>query len=283
MESSFKSIIDSTKSLLILLPVNPSFDQVAGGLSLFLSLKKNKDVSISCPTPMLVEFNRLVGVNKISTETGDKNLTIKFSNYQANNIERVSYDIENGEFKLTVIPKPGVVSPTKEQLQVAYSGLASEAVILIGGTSDANFPALSDKEASFSKVIHLGVSSISLPPGQEPISFARPASSVSEVIFDLVKESGSEIDNDMATNLLMGLEEGSKSFSGQDVTAETFAAAAELMRMGGRRVPKEAVQKQYPTGSIPGQAVQSIKDPLGDMPTPKSWLEPKIFKSTSVS
>ena len=97
MDNSFSSLVDSASSVLILLPNKPYFDQVAAGLSLYLSLSDKKEVTISCPSPMMVGFNRLVGVNKIVAEIGNKNLTIRFAGYDADSIEKVSYDIENGE------------------------------------------------------------------------------------------------------------------------------------------------------------------------------------------
>ena len=78
MENSFKSIIDGSKSILIMLPTKPFFDQVASGLGLYLSLRDKKDVQVYSTTPMTVEFNRLIGVNKISQELGNKNLIIRF-------------------------------------------------------------------------------------------------------------------------------------------------------------------------------------------------------------
>ena len=99
MDNSFKSLLEEAKSILILLPLRPFFDQVAGGLGLYLALRESKEAAISSPSEMVVEFNRLVGVNKVTNELGNKNLVIKFSDYQATGIERVSYDIENGEFR----------------------------------------------------------------------------------------------------------------------------------------------------------------------------------------
>ncbi len=94
MNDSFSSLVDSATSVLIILPSKPYFDQVAGGLALYLSLREKKETAITSVTPMTVEFNRLVGVNKVANELGNKNLTIKFIDYRANDIERVSYDIE---------------------------------------------------------------------------------------------------------------------------------------------------------------------------------------------
>lgn len=276
MNNSLNSVVDSASSILILLPKRPYFDQVAAGLSLYLSIRQKKEAAISCPSPMLVEFNRLVGVNKITAEPGNKNLVIKFVDYKADNIERVSYDIENSEFRLTVIPKPGLSSPKKDQVTLSYSGISADTVIIVGGLDESHFPLLSSKDLAGVKIVHVGTREITFPQEREIISFARPASSVSEVVAFLIKESNFPLDEDIATNLLMGIEKGSKGFSVREVTADTFEIVAELMREGGRRA-KEVEEREYPTGSIPGQKVEPQENP------PKDWLEPKIYKGTTVS
>lgn len=265
-ENSFGSIIDSSRSMLILLPLKPYFDQVAAGLALYLTLRESKDTAITCPSPMLVEFNRLVGVNKVSSELGNKNLTIRFTNYKASDIEKVSYDIENGEFKLTVVPKVGLASPKKEQVVFEYSGLSADTIVLIGGADETHFPALSSKDLAGSRIIHVGTRALSLP-NEKVMSFATPASSISELVATLINQSGLRLDQDTATNLLMGIEEGSRDFKGPDVTPETFEIVAQLLRAGGQRMPKEKIEVE----------IEKKEE------APKDWLEPKIYKGTSIS
>ena len=280
MDNSFGSIIDSANSVLILLPTKPFFDQVAAGLSLYLSLREKKDVSISCPSPMVVEFNRLVGVNKITQELGNKNLVVKLVDYPAENIERVSYDIENSEFRLTIIPKPGFPSPKKEQASLGYSGVSADTVILIGGANKSHFPAIeSSKELAGAKIVHIGTRALSASPETGILSFARPASSCSEIVADLIKESGLALDVDTATNLLAGIEEGSNKFSSSEVVASTFQAVADLMKVGGIRKQGFSGQREtFPPGSIPGEKIAEEKKEA-----PKDWLEPKIYKGSSIS
>jgi len=278
-ENSFGSIIGSSRSILILLPLKPYFDQVAAGLALYLAVRESKDTAITCPSPMLVEFNRFVGVNKVTSELGNKNLTIRFTNYKASDIEKVSYDIENSEFKLTVVPKSGFASPKKEQVVFEYSGLSADTIILIGGANETHFPALSSKDLVGSKTVHVGTRALSLE-GKRVMSFAAPASSISELVATLINQSGLRLDRDIATNLLMGIEEGSGAFKGPDVTPETFEIVAQLLRAGGQRTPKERIEKgSYPAGAIPGQEVEIEKKEEA----PKDWLEPKIYKGTSIS
>ncbi|MFZ5933113.1 MAG: DHH family phosphoesterase [Patescibacteria group bacterium] len=278
-ENSFSSLIDSSRSILILLPTKPYFDQVAAGLSLYLTLRETKEVAIACPSPMLVEFNRLVGVNKVSSQLGNKNLTIRFRDYKASDIERVSYDIENGEFRLTVVPKPGLVSPGKEQVALEYSGIAAETVILIGGANKSHFPAVLEEGLKTGKLIHIGTRALDIEGDLSVLSFAAPSSSTSELVATLINQSGLRIDQDVATNLLMGIEEGSREFKGPDVSPETFEIVARLLRAGGQRLPREKFEKEnYPTSAVPQEVKVEKKEEA-----PKDWLEPKIYKGTSIS
>jgi len=276
MENSFGSIINSANSVLILLPQKPYFDQVAAALSLYLAIKEKKEATIVCTTPMIVEFNRLVGVNKIAIEAGNKNLVIRFAGYKASDIEKVSYDVENGEFRLTVVPKAGFISPKKEQIDLSYSGISADTVILVGGATESHFPALS-QEVSGAKILHVGTRALS---GSTTLSFARPSSSASELVAHLIEEAGLTLNVDIATNLLMGIEEGSREFKGQDVTADTFQTIATLLRAGGKRGGARLEKTSFPVGAIPGEVFQ---EPEKKEETPKDWLEPKIYKGTTVS
>jgi len=159
MDNSLTSFIDAAASILVLLPAKPNFDSVAAGLSFYLSLSGTKQVTISCPSPMMVGFNRIIGIDKITSEVGNKNLLIKFKGYEASNIEKVSYDIIDGEFNLTVTPKVGLTSPQQNQIELGFSGLSADLVVLIGGLSDSDFPILASKELSVSKIIHIGTHS----------------------------------------------------------------------------------------------------------------------------
>ncbi len=304
MENSFSQLTDAASSILILLPTKPYFDQVAAGLSLYLSLKDKKEVNIFSTSPMMVGFNRLIGIDKIVSEVGNKNLTIKFKGYDAGNIEKVSYDIENGEFRLTVVPKVGFTSPQQEQLDLSYSGVAADLVILIGGANDTHFPILASEEVAGAKIVHLGTRVMT--SAHDVMSLAKPGSSTSELVANLIKNDGLAIDPDIATNLVMGIEEGSNNFSSQEVTPETFETFAYLLRSGGQRLPKTKLSPMnFPAGSIPSQpfsaptqprptpkqvmqAIESMSPDMEgthedeqDINAPDDWLQPKVYKGSS--
>jgi hypothetical protein len=307
MDNSFKSVVDSANSILILLPVNPTFDQVAAGLSLYLSLMGGKDIQIAATSPTTVEFNRLIAVNKISTELGNKNLVLSFYDYKAENIERVSYDVVNGQFRLTVIPKPSVAAPSKDQVKVTYSGVSADTIILIGGVNEKHFPAIFSKDLAGAKLVHIGNRQLTSDSERGIISFAGSAPSLCEVVFSLISEAGLTLDPDIATNLIMGIEDATNNFKSADVDARTFEMIAVLMRAGGRRLAGVGIEPQtFPPGAIPGQtpiaqsqsATQNVSSqeeqkkeetPAEEIEEsdieepPADWLQPKIYKGTSIS
>lgn len=306
IDNSFKNLINSSQEVLILLPSKPFIDQVAAGLSLYLSLlESGKSVFISCSAPMVAEYSRLIGVDKVTSDLGSKNLVINLVNYDANGVDKVSYDIENSQFKLTITPKTGFKSPTKEQIDISYGGTSGDLVILIGGANDSHFPALTKEEFKTAKLVHIGTRLLEiLNHDLEVLSFAKPASSTSELVANLIKEGGFAVNGDIATNLLAGIEEQSKNFQSNEVTADTFEIFAELLKLGGRRMPKIMPARSYPQGAIPTrpftQIVNKVEPAFAeaaaskamtpeeaemelDQEIPPSWSEPKIFTGTSLS
>lgn len=299
MENSFKTLIDSAQEILILLPNNHTFDHVAGGLSVFLSLlNQKKKVTISCHTPMVTEYSRLVGVDKITQELGSDVLAIKLIDYVATNVDKVSYDIEKDQFKLTITPKSGFKAPTKEQINISYSGTSGDLILLIGGNTNSDFPAFNTLEFQDVKTIHLGTKILEVTNNDIKIlSFATPASSISELVAILLRESEYPIDQDVATNLLSGIEEQSDNFQNNQVTSDTFLVFAELMKLGGVRKSKTIPVDGFPQGSIPTKPFTTQVQPVFKDKTmtlekaeeeiqqdiPPSWSEPKIFTGTSLS
>ena len=120
------------------------------------------------------------------------------------------------------------------------------------------------------KQLHIGTRSLVSEKDREIISFARPASSVSELVAVLLKDNGYQIDTDIATNIVMGIEEGSNGFTSQGTTVDTFEVFAQMLRAGGQRRPKGTPQQQP-------------MEQEGQGEPPKDWTGPKIYKGTTVS
>ena len=270
MENSFKTLVDNAKSIAILLPVGPYFDQVAAALSLYLAVKDKNEVVVSCPSAMTVEFNRLVGVDKISQEIGNKSLIITLPDYDANKIDKVFWDAE-GEFKLTIQPKLRELPPSKDQVVISYLGVDPDLVVFVGGVAENHFPWMSEVSILNAKKAHIGVQDLNIANVRDIASFARPAAACSEIIYTLIREMGLNVSADMATNLLTGLQEGSKNFT-TNVTSDTFKTASELMSFGGKLSVRD--NRVSPVGAS-GNSGQGA---------PQSWLTtPKIYRGAATS
>lgn len=236
-------------SLLILLPKDPTFETVAAGLGLYLSLEQaGKQVEIVCPTPMRVEANRLVGVQKVKTEVSGRNLVITFD-YVKDAIEKVSYNVEDGKFNLVVVPKPGQSPLDYTNVSYNYSGVSGEAIVLVGTDDTSEVGQVVPHEENQAPKI------FSVLPGKDR--------ALASVIALLIAEIGIVPDADISTNLFQGLVHETENF--QRASASDFETAAALVRQGASTSARDFK-------SSPEQSTEVI--------SPKSdWLKPKIFSS----
>lgn len=277
----FKELLEQKRSFLVLIPQNPDMDAVSAGLSLYLALgNQGKEASIACPTPMRVEFNRLVGVNRIRENVGDRNLNISFENFEAGGIEKVSYDIDNGKFNLKVVPKPGYSAPAPEQVKIEYAGAAAEAVIVVKVEKKQDLGKFAENEDFFLNTQTVLVSNLPSQGFQSPIEVVDPrATSCSEVVFQIVENWGWQIDADLAGNLFMGLRAGTNNFQNGNVSSETFAIASKLMRSGAKMEPQfqgQPVPQQNQPFMSPGSQQGQGQEP------PQDWLQPKVYKGSKL-
>ncbi|MEK7182551.1 MAG: hypothetical protein AAB694_00120 [Patescibacteria group bacterium] len=271
----FQQILVQSHNILVVLPKDPSFDMVAAALSLSLSLSSyGKQTSVFCSSPMVVEFNRLVGVDKVTREVGDKNLTITLRDYPATNIERVSYNIENGQMQLTIIPKAQASAPRPEQLAPSYGGMSADTVILVGVKNDEEVGegAVTQELARVPQQI---VILQEFTPGvmgrrRGALELVDPhAACVSEVVGNLLLASNLPLDEDAAGNLMAGITTATDNFAARRVRAETFELVAKLVRVRGRA----GSQPQY----------QPVQEKTQEEPSaPQDWLGPKIYKGTTL-
>ena len=226
----FTSQLEKAKNLLVLLPTNPNFDAVASGLAFYLLFKKHgKSIQIGCPTPMKVDFNRLVGIDKIRTQVGSRNLIISLD-YPKEAIEKVSYNDDNNKFNLVIEPKEEFPPFAKEKINFSYSGVVADLILVIGAGQLEDLGHLFKKEKkAFEKatVVNIANTQQKAPFGKINLVFPQ-ASSCAEIVCQIIKENSFQVDQDIATNLMAGLEQGTNNFTVK-VSAETFEIAAWLL------------------------------------------------------
>lgn len=263
--------INQAKSFLIVLPSNPTFDKVAAGLALFLSLKKKgKEVSIICATQMLAGFNHLISVDKVADKVGNRNLIISFD-YVKDAIEKVSYNVEDNKFNLVIEPKEGASSLNPQSVNYSFSGSDAEVFFLIGVLKFGDLGDLyEDLRKFFKKKMVIDIDNYSQKVPLTEVNFVdQTASSCSELIVKFLKEYQLPADQDAATNIFLGIENSTQGFRAR-VSAETFEAAAWCLRKGARREYRQ-----------PGQAITPPQGPR-IQPAP-DWFKPKIYKGSNLA
>jgi hypothetical protein len=315
-----KDTLSKSNSIGIVVGSNPSLDQMAAALSLYLSLKKvNKNAIVASPTNPIVEISSLVGIDKVQTSLGSDagDLVVSFP-YTDGEIEKVSYTLENNF--LNIIVKAGEKGLTFNEQDVRYiRGGGNVDLLFVIGT-----PRLSDlgellggDKLKNAKVINIDNKAEN--QGYGDIVIVSPkASSVSEQVTEVLVELGFSFDQDVAQNLLSGIVTATDDFRNSNSTSLAFEMAGILMQRGATRMrndsastfmPRQNVQPQQvqPTFVDPSQKIQRLEDvekssqlqqgyneqnviveekPVVqklnvDDKAPIDWLAPKVYTGTS--
>lgn len=302
--------LDKSKAILILTPANPSLDSVASALSLYLSLRKQeKNVLIACPSPMTVSFNHLIGVNKVTDKLGGRNLVISFD-YLKDSIEKVSYNIENQKFNLVIEARPGFPSLDKNKVEYSYSGSEADLVFIIGALKLEHLGKLYFEEKRlFDNALTVNIDTRQNNDKFGQVNFVdEQFASCSEIISLLIQGLNLPVDQDIATNLLSGIDTNTSNFQSPRTSPASFEIAAWcLQNQAQRKKPMARAPIQPPAQGAfipslrpsPGQAspVQPQTAPVQPQTIPANtfiknnnqaktepppdWLKPKIYKGTT--
>lgn len=239
-----QKVLDPAKSVFVLLPQNPSFDATAAALALFLSLKQaGKGVFIGSPTKMRVEFSALVGIDRISDKIGNRNLIISFD-YAEDAIEKVSYNVEEGRFNLVIEPKSGRPPLDSKKVSFSYEGIETPLIFIVGAKRLEDLGALYEKERqAFNEITVVNIDRATANSKFGQINLVnQEAASLSEIIFQLLKNLNLPLNIDISENLLKGIEAQTQNLQAPFAGPDTFETIAQLMRAGAKRTP--AVQTQ---------------------------------------
>ena len=236
----FRSYLESSKSVAILTRENPTVDGVASALSLYLALSAaGKQVTVACASPMTVEFNRLVGVDKITTGlngNSGRNLVISFP-YEEGSIEKVSYNIDNDAFNLVIEPREEYPTVTPEMIRYSYNGGTVDLLILVDTPNLTDLGALYQGNISmFSEKTIVNIDTNPQNASFAKVNLVDPGvSSISELILTILSQLGATTDGDIATNLLYGISTRTNNFTSTSTNASTFEAASQLMKLGAQK------------------------------------------------
>jgi hypothetical protein len=270
----FKQYVQSAQRVLILFPVNATFDQVASSTALYLGLREiGKDVSLLTPELVRTEFASLVGIQDATQNLGNKNLQVSFD-YKEEMVDKVSYNIdeEHQKFHLVIQPKRSGMPLDAKTVEFSYTGADADVIFLIGVHSLESLEQLYiGYEDFYVNTPTVSVNSFETSFGSIKLT-TEGSASFSEVMAYLLQEAGVQIDSDIATNLLGGIEEATDSFKSLAATADTFEIVSRLMRSGARRISRakpsaqangfaEAFARSTKTAAVSGSANGSKSKP----------------------
>ena len=320
--NELKNLLPTAKKIFIALPTSASIDQLASGLALFLVLKAaGKEVSVASETEIKVGQAHLFGVDHVQktpplTEGGNLTLTLEGVAASDNTIpalEKLDWAAEGNNLNLVFHVLPGqTFQPAR--IVPHYQGSGFNLIFVIGATNlNALGSVYSQSLQVFSgtHVVNIDTQSANTSFGQTNVIDAQ-ASCISEVMANLMSDLGLSLDADCASNLLAGIFDATVNLSDNRVTADTFMAVANCLRVGGRK-PFGPAQSSTPglqpaapaydwSALMPkGQSVPEVQsiDNSGDdsQPSPEElpvdeavtsetvepeWLTPKIFKGSSL-
>ena len=265
----------SAKSLLIVTPGSANLDTMAAASGLFVALKQaDKNVIMGSTGKPVVEQSQLVGIDQVAQSFGNRNLVISFD-YIQDAIEKVSYNVEGKKFNLVIQPKEGAKPLDPASVSYAYEGSDAEIIFVIGAKNLAELGNLYlTEKAVFDKAM---VVNIDNQPGNSRYGQVNWVDnltpSVSQLVVRLLQSLG-KLAADAARNLMQGLEAATQKFQHPGVGAETFEAAAMLLRAGASRAEVATVQQQTQATEF-SQVLEQLQ------PSP-DWLKPpKVYSGSS--
>ncbi len=256
--------LDKNETIGIVVGKNPSLDEMAGALSLYLSFKADgKRVVVACPTEPIVENSSLVGIDKVKTFfSSDKGDLIVSFPYAEGDIEKVSYTLEEGS--LNIIIKGGTQGLSFSEKDVRYkrAGGVPQALFVVGTPRLSDLGDLFDPESLKNTTI-INIDNKQDNQGFGDVVFVSPVySSVSEQAAHILMSLAYPLDVDIAQNLFSGIHFATDNFQHPKTSPTAFEIAGQLLRKGATR--KQMRLKQNPEVSgfpqFSGQKMQGRND-----------------------
>lgn len=239
-----QQLLDEKDKIGIAVGKNPRVDEMAAALSLYLSLTQSgKSVSIVCPSEPIVEVSSLVGIDKVKTSFDGNTSDIIVSFPDRGDIEKISYTREDGFINIIVKAAEQGLSFDEQDIVFRRNATAPKAVFIIGTPRISDLGRIFDTESLKNTTI------INIDNKEENQGFgdvvliSKEFSSVSESIATLMSSLRLNIDADIASNLLSGIEYATNNFQDTKTSVMAFEMAAMLIKLGARRSPIRDIRK----------------------------------------
>lgn len=290
-----QEIITKSSTGAVVLPLNPSVDAIAAGTVLYLGLTKlGKTVSLVSANLIQSDLYAADKATQQLVNEGD-NLVVSFP-YQDGAIDKVDYNIKDSTFNLVISPRPGFPKLDPSKVQFAYSGGSIDFIVSVDIPNLNSLGELykeNQKDFASSTVINIDRHLVNDFYGKANL-VDKTSSSTSQLVLSILRDLQVEIDKDMATNLYAGLTSATNNFTSYSVNAETFEAAANLLKLGavkkmtrpqgqGQPQPQNQGQRNFGFPGIQQQPRQSQAQPQQQPPRqPRPFQQPQPVKAAPI-
>ncbi len=246
-----KETVEKSNTILIATAKKYNTDAIAASLALAMFLEKqNKRVKVVCAGyNLLPAHNFLPKSEEIVSDLTSLRKFIISLDVKKNKVEELSYDIKDDKLNIYITPKSGFYE--ERDISTSSGGFAYDLIFALNTPDLDSLDQIYEENREF--FYQKPIINIDHNPENEYYGQVNhvdlTATSISEIIFDLLKHFREElIDEHIATNLLTGIISKTKSFQSPQVTPRTLSIASHLIASGARR--EEIVKNLYRTKSI---------------------------------
>ncbi len=250
-----KQIFDQvakSKNILIATSQNPSVDAIAASLALKIILEQqNKKVKVvSQDYTLLPQHSFLPKSKDIHSDLSTLKQFVISLDLGQTKVEELSYDIKEDKLNIYIKPKTGFFK--NEDLSTSDDNYEYDLIFTIDAPELEALGSIYDSNTEF--FYKIPIINIDHKPSNDNYGQINlvdiTATSVSEIVFELLKEHDEKMLNEyIATNLLTGIISKTKSFQTPQVTPKSLAIASHLISSGARR--EEIIRNLYQTKSLP--------------------------------
>lgn len=290
--AELRNLLPAAKSILIALPTGADTDKLAAGLALFLTFEQQgKEVSIVCEDTLTVGQSHLFGIDHVQKTIPPSgaggNLTLTLEGVASSNgtipaLEKLDWFAENNNLNLVFHVIPGqTFQPSR--IIPKYQGSGFNLIFVIGAANLDSLGSLYRQNAqNFSGVHIVNIDSQNNSQFGQTNVVDTQASSVSEIVAQVLTDLGINLDPDTASNLLTGVFAATSNLTSQRANADTYLVVANCLKAGGKKPGELQAPTQpqlsnliqpaspYPSqgGPEPVQPVEQYTTPTVVAPTP---------------
>ena len=221
--SEIKNLLGTAKTALIAVS-QLNIDSVGSALALALLLKKsNITTKVFCPHPTDANYTKLNGL-ELLTNVYNQNDLIVTLDYPLDQIEKVTYNQDNGKLNLVVQTKEGAEKVAENQILISNQATAADINFMFGDETG-----LGTNANIVNKGNWINISPSNIEKNWAKANIIDQDAPFSEILTFLLPMLGLELTPESAKNLLIALRVATQSFS-INVSPETFEAGANCLR-----------------------------------------------------